>query len=72
MIALERLDFSYNDFVKLIERCPFSDEEIEVFTLRRKGKSVIQIAFETNLSDRTVSRRLKSIKDKIDKELKSG
>ena len=52
-----------------MERCPFTDEEIEVFNLRRRGKSRIEISMLLNMSDRTVDRRIKSIKDKIKAEI---
>lgn len=67
--TLFRFDFSYEEYKRFIDVCPFTDEELQVLEMRRKGKSVIEIAFALNLSDRTVERRIKSIKKKIGKEI---
>lgn len=45
--------------------CNFTDEERAVFDLRVKGKSGIEIQFALNISDSTVTRRLRNIKRKI-------
>ena len=42
-----------------------SPSEIEVFELRSKGYSIVEIAFKLNCCDRTIERRIKSIKIKI-------
>lgn len=62
-------DFSYNEYQRFIERCPFTDEEIEILNMKRRGKSNIQISMQLHICERTVSRRLKSIKRKISKEI---
>lgn len=55
--------------LRFLERCPFSEEEIEIFDLRRKGYSITQIAIKLNICDRTVSKRINSICKKILKEI---
>lgn len=45
--------------------CNFSDEERQVFDLRVRGKSVVEISMTLNMSMRTVDRRLSGIKNKI-------
>lgn len=45
--------------------CNFTDEEREVFDLRVKGKTIIEIHFALSMAERTVDRRLQSIKKKI-------
>ena len=45
--------------------CNFTDEERAVFDLRVKGKTVIEIRFALSMAERTVDRRLQSIKKKI-------
>lgn len=67
---MERFDFSYEEYQKFIVQCPFTDEELKILEMRRKGKSVIQVSMELSLSDRTVERRIKSIGKKIIKEIK--
>lgn len=66
---MNRFDFSYEEYQKFIVQCPFTDEELKILEMRRKGKSIIQVSMELNLSDRTVERRIKSICKKIIKEI---
>ena len=47
--------------------CNFSDEEDAVFTLRVRGKTVVEIHMGLNMSEATVKRRLRAINQKIDK-----
>lgn len=46
-------------------KCNFTDEERAVFDLRVKGRSIVEISQKLNLSETTVSRRLRNIKNKI-------
>jgi DNA-binding NarL/FixJ family response regulator len=62
-------DFSHAEYEHFLEVCPFTDEEIKILEMRRRGKSDIEICFATNLSERTVSRRINSIVKKISKEI---
>ena len=48
---MEKFDFSFNEYQRFLERCPFTDEEIEILKLRRKGKSRIEISMALNMSD---------------------
>lgn len=66
---MNKFDFSYDEYQRFLERCPFSEEEIEILNLRRKGYSITQIAIELNICDRTVSKRINSICKKILKEI---
>ena len=63
-----RFEFSSVEYQRYLRDCPFSDEELKVFEMRRKGKSVIEIALTLNLSERTVARRMDGIAAKIQKE----
>lgn len=47
--------------------CNFTDEEQAVFDLCARGKSRVQISEALRLSVLTVDRRIRSIKDKIQK-----
>ena len=66
---MNKLDFSRSEYQYLIEECCFTDEELAVLGLRRKGKSIIAISLELNISESTVSRRIKSICRKISKAI---
>ena len=46
-------------------KCNFTDDERAVFDLRVKGKSIVEISQRLNLSETTISRRLRNIKSKI-------
>lgn len=47
------------------EECNFTDSERAVFDLRVKGFEIVAISGRLNMSETTVSRRLKAIKKKI-------
>lgn len=47
------------------EKCNFTAEERAVFDLRVRGKSVIEIVFALNMSEATVNRRIRAVKNKI-------
>ena len=66
---MERFGYGYAEYQRLLEQCPFTDEERRVFDLRRRGLSVVQIGRKLNISPRTVDRRLDSIKNKIAREM---
>lgn len=66
---MNKFDFSYDEYQRFLERCPFSAEEIEILNLRRKGYSITQIDIKLNICDRTVSKRINSICKKILKEI---
>lgn len=66
---MQKFDFSYSEYERFIKQCPFTDEELKVLELRRKGKTIIEISLALNTSDRTVARRIKAIKRKILKEI---
>lgn len=49
-----------------IKECAnFTDDEVEIFELLAKGKSITEISYSTNISCRTVSRRINGIYRKI-------
>lgn len=66
---LKNLDFNKKEYEYFIENCNFTDRQKDVFDLRRKGKSIIEISFKLNMSEATVNRELKKIKHKILKVL---
>lgn len=67
--ALNKFDFSYDEYQRFLERCPFTEDELLIIAMRRSGKSVTQIAFKLNVSERTVGRKIKDICKKILKEI---
>lgn len=67
---MNKFDFSYDEYQRFLERCPFTDDEKINLEMCRKEKSVTNIAMALNVSERTVSRKIKSICKKIVKEIK--
>lgn len=57
------------EYRALCADCPFTEEEEEILALARRGVSLPGIAMHVHLSERTVSRRLASIRNKIAREL---
>nr|DAG65969.1 MAG TPA: ECF sigma factor [Caudoviricetes sp.] len=68
-MPLYKFDFSSAEYKRFLEVCPFTDDELKIIDMRRHGKSVLQISFELNIAERTVSKYIKSITKKISKEL---
>lgn len=66
---MERFDFSSAEYTRFLTVCPFTEEETKILEMRRRGKSVVEIGLKLTMSDRTVSRRIKSISRKIAKEI---
>lgn len=66
---LKNLDFNKKEYEYFIENCNFTDRQLEIFDLRRKGKTIIEISLKLNMSEATVNRELKKIKHKILKVL---
>ncbi len=64
-----KFDFSSAEIKRFIDNCGFTDEEIVILHMRRKGKSIVQIAMDLGLSERTAQRRVKSINHKIIREI---
>lgn len=58
-------DLTTPEAEKLRELCNFSDEERQVFDLRIKDKSVIEISMTLHMSVASTKRRLQSIKQKV-------
>lgn len=60
---------SHADFCRCRSVCGFSEEETGVLDMLRHEKSIVQISMDLGMSTATVSRKIRSIKDKIGMEL---
>ena len=65
MPKVDFTDFLESEYKMFYNNCNFTDRQIEILNLRRKGKSIIEISLTTNISEATVNRELKKIKKKI-------
>jgi DNA-binding CsgD family transcriptional regulator len=52
---------------KILKDCNFTEDETEIFVLSSKGKSITEISYYCSISERTVNRKIKKIKEKINK-----
>lgn len=50
---------------EIIKNANFTEEEIEVFKLLARGKTITEIAQQVSVCNRTVNRRIERIKSKI-------
>lgn len=53
----------------LIENCNFTDNELKVFKLKQKDCSIVNIAMQLNMSERTINTLVDKITNKIIKTL---
>ena len=58
-------DFTVPELENLRALCNFTEQELEYFNLRAKGKSNVQIAMTMNVSESQVSKLAKKVKSKI-------
>jgi len=58
-----------SEFERLVERCNFTPIELQILQLRRKGKTPLQVALDTNYSERQIYNLSNDVVVKIRKEL---
>lgn len=66
------MDARFNEFTRkeveyLVQECNFTEQEERIFRMKTSGKSIVAIAIEEGVSDRTINRKLKRIRIKIHK-----
>jgi len=64
-IYVMRFEFTKSEIDYFLKNCYFSEEEEKIFILKLKNYSITEMALKLNISERTVSRRLNSVKKKI-------
>lgn len=62
---MKKLDFYPEEWDRLIKECDFTDLELRIIELTRRGWFIHDIASELYVSEGTVKRRRKSIENKI-------
>jgi DNA-binding NarL/FixJ family response regulator len=60
-----RFDFNEKTAQRFLNECGFTDDEKEIFLMLRRGWYYTKIAQHVFVSEMTVKRRVKSIKQKI-------
>lgn len=64
-----KFDFTKDEYEMIIDKCMFNEELSKILEMKIKGYSRVQIADKLHLSERTLDRRIKKIKNKILKVL---
>lgn len=61
------ISYTEEELNELIKKCNFNEDngEIDVLKLWNKGKTYLSMSLDLNMSTATISRRVKSIKNKI-------
>ena len=62
---MTKFEFTRSEFEVIKDKCMFNEELSKIFEYRIKNYSITEIALKLNLSESTVSRRIKEIKKKI-------
>ena len=58
-------DYTKPELDNFVENCNFTESELQYFRLKSKDKSIVQISYEMNISERQVSVLAKRVKTKI-------
>lgn len=58
-------DYTKSEIDNCVQKCNFTDNELQYFLLKSKDKSIVQISYEMNISERQVSVLAKRVKSKI-------
>ena len=66
---MTKFDFSKQEIADIKSKIYLSEDEEKILDMRLLNYSITQIAMEMNMSDRTVNRNIKKIKDKIKRVL---
>ena len=58
-------DLTKSEYEELKDKLMLNEELSQILEMKIKGYSVIQISMKLNISERTVNRRVKKLKQKI-------
>ena len=64
-----RLEFDKQEYLELVEKCMLNEELAQILEYRIKNYSITKIAMIMNISESTVSRRIKQLRKKIIKAI---
>lgn len=62
-------DFTKEEYERLKKELMLNDELSKILEMKIKGESIVAISLALNMSERTVNRRIKTLKRKITKIL---
>lgn len=58
-------DYTKSELEACVNKCNFTNDELQYFMLKSKDKSIVQISYEMNISERQVSVLAHRVKNKI-------
>lgn len=58
-------EFTLDEFESICNKAMLNDELKQIFEMKIKGYSIVQMAIKLNMSESTVNRRIKQLKKKI-------
>lgn len=64
-----KFDYTKEYYDNLVQKLMLNEELSKILEMRIKGYSIVQMSMKLNLSERTVSRRIKELENKIKKHL---
>ena len=64
---MQKFDFTKAEYEQIIDKLMLNDEMSSILKLRIQNNSITQISMKLNISESTVSRRIKKLKKMIEK-----
>ena len=62
-----KFDFTKDEYEKIKEQIMLKDEYLEIFEMKIKGYSIVEMSMKLHLSTRTINRRIKEIRKRIER-----
>lgn len=62
---MSAFDFTRDEYDYFVNKCMFNYEEKQILEMKIKGETIVSIAMKLNISEATVSRRIRKIRNKI-------
>ena len=64
-----RFDFTKDEYEILRDRLMLNDELATIFEMKIRGYSIVEMSMKLNMSESTIKRRVKEIRNKLEKVL---
>lgn len=64
---MAKFDFTKEEYEILKDKMMLDDELAKIFEMKIKGCSIVQISMELHMCERTINRKVKKIKKKLEK-----
>ena len=64
-----KFDFTKDEYEMLRDRLMLNDELATIFEMKIRGYSIVEMSMKLNMSESTIKRRVKEIRNKLEKVL---